>query len=296
LNGTGNKPFYGLHPRLDADGSNPEAAQLTEGQLQSLTEWLIPRAQGRPCVIGISGSQGSGKSTLALRLRETLARQAGLRVVILSIDDLYLTRAERQRLAQAVHPLLRTRGVPGTHDLGLGLRVLDELMRPAGEPVTIPRFVKTLDDRAPEAEWSTVRGPADLVLFEGWCVGTPPQNPEDLREPVNELEAREDPDGVWRRYVNMQLATAYRELFARIDQLIFLKAPDFDSIHRWRLQQERGNAAAAPQGRAMDPEQLRRFIQHYERLTRHAMQVLPERADVVIELGPEHEWLGPRLR
>lgn len=273
-----------------------------------LAGWIAGAAgAGAASVVGVNGAQGSGKTTLALRLKDQLARQYGLRAAVLSLDDLYLPRAARERLAAEVHPLLRTRGVPGTHDVGLGLRLLEELTRPgaAAEPgaTRIPVFVKALDDRAPEAQWRAVETPVDVVLFEGWCVGTPAQAEQELGEPVNALEALEDADGRWRRYVNRQLATAYAPLFARIDRLVFLQAPDFDSIFRWRMQQEQQNleaARSAPGGAgvaaAPSAEQLRRFIQHYERLTRHALAVLPARADAVAELGPRHELLNLRFR
>lgn len=260
-----------------------------------LAAWIAGLGKGQ--VIGINGCQGSGKSTLALRLQDQL-RQRGLRALTLSIDDLYLTRAEREDLARRVHPLLRTRGVPGTHDVELGLRLLDELRRPGR--CRVPRFIKALDDRAPQSGWPTVDTPVDVILFEGWCLGLPPQLPEDLREPVNELERTEDPDGAWRRHVNAQLAAGYQELYSRIDRLLFLQAPDFDCVPRWRLQQEQDNArelggGAESGGKLMGPQELQRFIQHYERLTRHALRLMPQRADAVLRLGPDHEWLDLRL-
>jgi D-glycerate 3-kinase len=259
--------------------------------INALASWI--GGFGKGSLIGINGCQGSGKTTLARRLQDQL-RQGGLRALVLSIDDLYLTRAEREHLGQQVHPLLRTRGVPGTHDVALGLRLLDTLRRPGS--CRVPRFIKAIDDRAPESDWPAVTTPVDVILFEGWCVATPPQDPAALREPVNALERQEDADGAWRGYVNTRLATDYPRLFARLDGLIFLQAPDFDCVHRWRLQQERGNnarelARAAEQSRLMDAGQLQRFIQHYERLTRHALRVIPQRADAVIRLGPDHEWL-----
>jgi pantothenate kinase-related protein Tda10 len=86
-----------------------------------LAERLAPlvaaaAAHARPLVVGLTGPQGSGKSTLAARLPDLLAA-AGLNAGVLALDDLYLTKAERQRLAADVHPLFATRGVPGTHDV-----------------------------------------------------------------------------------------------------------------------------------------------------------------------------------
>ncbi len=252
-----------------------------------------------PLVVGINGAQGAGKSTLAQSLQTQLADPHQLRAVIFSLDDLYLPRAERERLARQLHPLLLTRGVPGTHDVELGVRMLEGLKSlQRGAVLHCPRFIKAVDDRAPESEWGTVEGPVDVILFEGWCVGTPPQTEDELREPVNELETREDPDGRWRRYVNDRLATVYPRLFGQIARLVFLKVPDFQSVFRWRLQQEADNVKAVTSGavRGMHPEELRRFIQHYERLMRHALYTLPERADVVLELGPEHEITGMSFR
>src|SRR5215469_10989334 len=66
----------------------------------------VRRTAGRPIVAGLCGSQGSGKSTMAAFLK-ALLEAGGLKVAILSIDDLYLTLPERERLAAQVHPLLK---------------------------------------------------------------------------------------------------------------------------------------------------------------------------------------------
>jgi D-glycerate 3-kinase len=253
---------------------------------------------GTPRVIGINGAQGSGKSTLAARLRHPLEHRHSKRTVILALDDFYGTRAQRAALARSVHPLLITRGVPGTHDVELMSRTLARLRRlRAGQSLRLPRFVKAQDDRAPGDGGELVAGPVDVVLFEGWCVGTPPQSPEDLAEPINRLEAEEDRDGRWRRYVNDQLAGPYAGLFAALDGLVFLQAPGFDVVHRWRLEQEAGNAAATPgAAHVMDADALERFIAHYERLTRQALRVLPRRADVTLELDEQRRCLAMRDR
>ncbi|MFC6671426.1 hypothetical protein [Marinobacterium aestuariivivens] len=172
-----------------------------------LAAWLVchRRRRGGPLVVGVNGAQGAGKATLFNLLEVTLSEGFGLRVAGLSIDDLYKTRAERERLAAEVHPLLRTRGVPGTHDIGLGIELLHALKRDTGQPLRIPVFDKSIDDRCPASVWQEWTGPADVVVLEGWCVGARSQEEDDLKAPVNELERREDPDGAWRRYVNDQL-------------------------------------------------------------------------------------------
>lgn len=259
-----------------------------ETPVTALAEWIAREHRNAGVrLVGINGAQGSGKSTLARRLATQLDTGHDLRIAVLGLDDLYLTRAERQRLAADVHPLLATRGVPGTHDVALGLNLLADLPRlRSGTSLRIPRFIKALDDRAPSAEWRTITGPVDLVLFEGWCVGTPAQAESLLQPALNKLEAHEDADGCWRRWVNAQLAGPYQPLFAQVQRLIFLQAPDFDCVWDWRLQQEHGdNVQEAAQGsRLMDESTLRRFIAHYERLTRHALATLPQTTDAVVEL------------
>lgn len=260
-----------------------------------LAAWIAARRGPGAFVLGINGAQGSGKSTLAALLARVLGEGFGWRVAVLSLDDLYRTRAEREALAQDVHPLLRTRGVPGTHDVALGLRVLDALK--GGESLDLPSFDKAADDRRPVVDWPRFEGPADVVLFEGWCVGAHPQSEADLAAPVNDLEALEDADGPWRRHVNDQLTGAYADLWARLDALVFLQVPSFDHVLAWRgLQEQRLAAAGAPPERLMDAAALRRFVQHYERLTRAMLLDLPQRADLVLSVGEDHQVVEVRPR
>ncbi len=241
-------------------------------------------------VLGLCGAQGSGKSTLAQGLQARM-RARGVASAILSIDDLYLTKAEREGLAQDVHPLLRTRGVPGTHDVALGLRVLDALA--AGRAACLPRFDKAVDDRLPEAAWPEAG--LRLLILEGWCVGARAQEAGALVAPVNALERDEDGDGRWRRFVNDALAGDYQALFGRIDALALLAAPGFDVVQGWRTQQEaelRGGGGSA----VMNDAQVARFIQHYERLTRHILDEMPARADLVVALDAQRGVTAVRSR
>lgn len=259
---------------------------------QPLAETLATRARekGAPLLVGINGAQGSGKSTLAKVLAIQL-RQAGLKVANLSIDDFYLDRASRAQLAEKEHPLLATRGVPGTHDLKLAQSTLATLLDPHGSGMlSLPRFDKARDEPLPRAEWERVELPVDIVLLEGWFVGAAPQAESQLSEPVNDLEAGEDPDRRWRRFVNRRLAD-YQSLFETIDFLVMLKAPSFECVYEWRGLQERKLAAKRGKNgdRIMDSAKLARFIQHFERLTRHCLETLPSRADLVLELDAQHQ-------
>ncbi|WP_313392728.1 kinase [Sphingobium yanoikuyae] len=243
-------------------------------------------------VLGLCGAQGSGKSTLAQALQARM-RVRGVASAILSIDDLYLTKGEREVLAGSVHPLLRTRGVPGTHDVALGLRVLDALA--AGRAVRLPRFDKAVDDRLPEGAWPAAEAGLRLLILEGWCVGARAQEASELDAPVNALERDEDGDGRWRRFVNAALAGDYQTLFGRIDALALLAAPDFEVVQGWRTQQEAALRAGGGSA-VMNDAQVARFIQHYERLTRHILDEMPARADLVVALDARRGVTAVRSR
>jgi D-glycerate 3-kinase len=241
-----------------------------------------------PLVVGICGAQGSGKSTVAAALALAL-RAENIATAVFSLDDLYLTRAERRQLAETVHPLLATRGVPGTHDVALGLAVLNALQQ--GRAAELPRFDKSTDDRAPSTQWDIAPAQTRVLLFEGWCVGARPEQEQALAAPANSLEATDDRRGIWRHYVNQALAGPYSALFGEIDFLILLAAPGFEVVRGWREQQEAElrERAGASATAVMSPQEVERFIQHYERLTRHILREMPARADMVVRLGPSRE-------
>ena len=253
---------------------------------EPLARDIAARAGGGAYTVGLCGAQGSGKSTMAVVVAYLL-ESWGFSVAVLSLDDLYLTAAERGDLAASVHPLLAIRGAPGTHDIDLGRRLLHALA--AEGPVALPSFDKAADDRRPVAEWPVIEAPVDVILLEGWCVGARPQPPADLVTPINSLERDEDPQGLWRAYVNAALAGPYQTLFGRIDHLVLLRAPSFEVVLAWRREQEtklrqRLIAQGLPRGRAMSDEAVARFIAHYERLTRWILAEMPGRADAVIAL------------
>ena len=274
--------------RLIAEEGLPDGYRdIVESHWRPLSEEIAMEAIGKRVVVGINGAQGSGKST-ACRFLEVLLVEHNQRSATLSIDDLYLTRAERERLGREVHPLLATRGVPGTHDPALGLKVIEDFR--AGRDLTLPRFDKSIDDRCPEPE--RVKGPLDVLLFEGWCLGAAPQGDAALAEPVNALEASEDAEGAWRGYVNRALRDDYAPLFAELDMLVMLKVPDFASVRRNRALQEdklRTRNPGAPG--LMDAAALERFLDQDERLTLHMFAEMPARADVLIEVGPDQRPL-----
>jgi D-glycerate 3-kinase len=255
---------------------------------KALTALALSPGKNGPPLIGVSGAQGSGKTTLV----KAVARANG--AAHLSLDDVYLTAHARQSLAQREHNLFTTRGVPGTHDIPMLLTVLDALATASPSSRTpLPAFDKLADDRLPPEAWPVFEGRPTAILIDGWCLGATPQAPEMLEIPVNDLERDEDPDGLWRTAINRFLAGPYATMHRRFDKLMHLLAPDFGVVRRWRGEQQ-----AQLLGRAMTDEEnttLHRFIQHYERLTRHmlaggrlpgvSVQLDAERRPVGLPLG-----------
>lgn len=276
--------------------------------LPLLLDWLAPRIGpgigSAPMIVGIAGAQGSGKSTLAAGAAKQLAGRcaplpansgrlpaaggtlpaAGGIAAAVSLDDFYLTRARRQALARDVHPLLATRGPPGTHDLPLLMNVL--LRVRSGQPVSLPVFDKLADDRRPPQHWRHFER-IDVLVLEGWCIGARPQPAALLAEPVNAFEAAEDPAAVWRTHVNQALAGTYQRAWAMLGALAFLAAPDWETVPRWRAEQEAALTRATDRNRGhrgMDAAAITRFCAHYERFTRWQLATTPARAGLTLRL------------
>ena len=258
-------------------------------------------------IIGINGCPGSGKSTMALFLKAILESQFGRSVQTLSIDDFYKTKQERIELSETIHPLLITRGVPGTHDIELATHTINNL-KVASEhtSVRIPRFNKAQDDRHSSDHWEAVTQSPDFIILEGWCVAATPQQATDLVPPVNALEAELDEDTTWRTYVNSQLTEHYSALFKQLAYLIVLQPPTRDVVLRWRTEQEsklrdalRNTSSDSHEQHdrvGMNDTQLANFVMHYERLIRHMHDTLPNKANTLVELADDRTIINFNIR
>jgi D-glycerate 3-kinase len=281
---------FAAHERLPADFIDHVGVLWGPVAEAILVRW---RARQGPLVVGLCGPQGSGKSTGAEVLR-MLLEAGGARSAIVGLDDLYLSREARRELARRVHPLLATRGPPGTHDPALGLSLIAALT--TQEAVASPRFDKASDDRAPQSAWPIVTGPADIVVFEGWCVGARPEAPDALARPINTLEMRQDTDGRWRRFVNEALGGPYQALFAGIGLLVMLRPPSFEAILDWRIEQEHKLRDRRAGAAILSDEAVGVFIQHFERVARWLDAEMPSRADVVVTLDKARRATDLRIR
>lgn len=258
---------------------------IAERYFVPLAERIYQQASSaaQPIIVGVNGCQGSGKSTVTDLLTLLLNEHYQCPTIGMSIDDFYLTQDQRQQLAEQVHPLFRTRGVPATHNTQQLYDTLNSLKNNQ-LPVSIPKFNKAIDNPFAQDQWPVVKHKVQVILFEGWCVAAPPQAESQLLQPVNNLERDEDSDAVWRSYANKKLAEDYQPLFSLIDRLVMLKAPGFHTVLNWRLQQEhklreRVSAEQGDDAEVMTDQQVARFIEHYQRITESCFAQLPDKAD-----------------
>jgi D-glycerate 3-kinase len=255
---------------------------------QPLAERILAqfKKNNTPYFVGINGCQGSGKSTLTDFLAEYLTAQHPLNVVVMSLDDFYLTGEKRQQLAANIHPLLATRGVPGTHDMATLEHVLLQL-KTKKIGFSIPRFNKATDEPYPKEQWTVVDKPIDIILLEGWCWGVKPQTEEQLRSAINELELQYDAKGEWRNYVNQQLSEAYVPLYKSMDFWLALQAPSFDCVYKWRLEQEQKLQARnidLANSKVMSPAEILNFTQYFQRLSVQSCTTIAQSADTIFYL------------
>ena len=239
-------------------------------------------------IIGLTGSQGSGKSTISNILKIILKENFNLETVIFSIDDFYKTLKEREIMSKKISSLFLTRGVPGTHDTKMLFNCIKVLKNSVFKKILIPKFNKSIDDRVSKNKWLRVKKKPNIVIFEGWCVGVEPQKNKDLLVPVNELEKYKDKKRIWRNKVNEELKKDYKKIFKLIAKIIFLKVPSFKHVFKCRLLQEKKLRMTSKEKKIMSNNQIKNFIMYYERLTKHMLKTLSNKANTVITIDTKH--------
>ena len=240
-----------------------------------------------PYLIGLTGGQGSGKTTLSIFLQKILIDVFKKRAVGFSIDDIYKTKEDREKIAKKIHPLCSVRGVPGTHDIGLGNETIDSLFEAKSNTYTyIPSFSKILDMHHPKKDWRKYKGRPNFIFFDAWCGGAKPIPNFKWRPPLNKLEKEKDPEQVWAKWSNNELAGDYQKLFNRFDKLIFIQVKKMKNVYENRWLQEKNMSKGIKDKKLlkniMNKNQIKKFVMHYERLTRHILDEMPNQADIII--------------
>jgi D-glycerate 3-kinase len=268
-------------------------------KIKSLKNFYIPisfwienkyKKKGKTLILGFSGGQGSGKTTIAKILKIILKKFFKRKIYISSIDDFYKTLRDRSKMAHNIHPLFKTRGVPGTHDINLIKKFFYFLKKNKFLKIKLPKFDKSQDNRLKEKYWFNIKEKPEIVILEGWCVGAQPQSNFLIKKPINSLEKYEDKDLTWRKYVNKKLKKEYKKIFLMIDYYIFMKIPNFKMVFKWRLLQEnklRKNSKFKKN--IMSYNEIKRFIMFYQRITLQMIKDLSKSSSVIVLLKKNHE-------
>ena len=270
-----------------------------EKKMMILEKYYIPmsfwiekkyKEKGKTLFLGISGGQGSGKTTVAAILKIILKKFFKRKVYTASIDDFYKTLKDRNKMSHTIHHLFNTRGVPGTHDTNLIRKFFSFVKRKNFKSFKTPKFDKSIDDRLKNKHWLHINKKPEIVILEGWCVGSKHQSNSLLKKPVNNLEKKEDKNLIWRSYVNKKLKREYKKIFNMLDHLIFIKVPNFKMVLRWRLLQEKKlKKKSFLSKKIMSHHQIKRFVMFYERITLQMIKDLSKSASVVMHLRNDHE-------
>ena len=227
----------------------------------------------------IGGSQGVGKSSLILILKKTLEKFYEKKVLSLSLDDFYLSQKERKILSQKEHELLLTRGVPGTHNIKNLIKTVKKFEKKL-YPISLPIFDKLIDDTTKKK--NVIKNQCNILILEGWCCGSNYINKEYLYKNINNLEKKFDKNFKWRNYYNNKLKNEYKKLFEMFDKKIFIKAPSFKYVLDWRLKQEINNSSYSRFSKKMDIQEIKEFLQYYEKITKWMLKESKNNSDFLI--------------
>ena len=267
--------------------------RMIKSFLIPLCFWIDSKAdKKKPYFVGLAGGQGTGKTTTSSLIKIILNKYFKLNVFRISIDDFYKTRKERISLSKRVHPMLLTRGVPGTHDINMMLNFFKKSKSKKFKRLKLPTFNKAIDDRFSKKHWYNLKKKPDVIIFEGWCVGAKSENNNTLKKTINSMERTKDRKQIWRKYVNDQLKSKYKKLYSQLNCLIYLKAKDFSLLQKWRLKQERKlwiKSKKSLKTKIMSKEDVLSFMQTYQRVTQNMFRYMPKYASIIINLNSNHQ-------
>ena len=274
--------------------------RMIKSFLIPISFWIAKKAvKKQPLIIGLAGGQGSGKTTISSILTLILQKYFKLNVFKVSIDDFYKTRKDRKLLSKSKHPLLMTRGVPGTHDIDLMLSFFKKIKEKNFKSLKIPTFNKAIDNRSPKILWYKIKSKPDVIIFEGWCVGARAQTASQLKKSINSLEKVHDQSNKWRTYVNNQLKNKYKVLFSQLDGLLYLKAKNFNLLKEWRLKQERKLLIQTKNKKnlkIMSSGDIINFMQTYQRITQQMFKDALKSSSIIMSLNSNHQIQSIRFK
>ena len=267
--------------------------KMVKSFLIPISFWIANKAKKKkPFIVGLSGGQGSGKTTISSIISIILKKYFKLNVFTISIDDFYKTRKERFLLSKKIHSLLMTRGVPGTHDVSLMLDFFKRAKRKKFRSLKLPRFNKAIDDRYNKKLWHSLKKRPDIIIFEGWCVGAKAEKHNALKKSVNSLEKLKDKKLIWRRYVNKQLQSKYKQLYDQLNCLLYIKSKNFSLLKKWRIKQERKLSLKNKKfndHKIMSDKEVINFMETYQRVTQNMLKYVPKYASIILNLNSNQQ-------
>ena len=106
------------------------------------------------------------------------------------------------------------------------------------------------------------------------------------------MEKNKDKKKIWRKYVNQQLKSKYKNLYSQLNCLIYLRAKNFKLLQKWRLKQERKlllNSKKNSKLKIMNKEDVLSFMQTYQRVTQNMFKNMPKYASIILNLNSNHQ-------
>ena len=188
--------------------------------------------------------------------------------------------------------MLLTRGVPGTHDINMMLSFFRKAKSRKFKRLKLPKFNKAIDDRFHKKNWYDLKVRPDVTIFEGWCVGAKSEKNNTLKKNINSLEKAKDQRQIWRKYVNQQLKSKYKNLYSQLNCLIYLRAKNFSLLQKWRLKQERKlwvKSKVKSNLKIMSRGDVINFMQTYQRITQNMFKNMPKYASIIFNLNSNHQ-------
>ena len=267
--------------------------KMIKSYLIPICFWIAKKVNNKtPYFVGLAGGQGTGKTTISSILKIILTKYFKLKVFKISVDDFYKTRKDRLLLSKKVHPMLLTRGVPGTHDINIMLNFFKKIKSKKFKNLKVPSFNKAVDDRFTKKYWHNIKERPDVIIFEGWCIGAKPEKNSSLKRSINSMEKTNDTKLVWRKFVNQQLKSKYKNLYSQLNCLIYLKTKNFKLLQKWRLKQEHKlwlKTKKTSKNKIMSKGDVINFMQTYQRITENMFRTMPKYASIVMHLNSNHQ-------
>ena len=239
--------------------------------------------------IMVAGSQGSGKSSLSKLIKLYLKKFYSKNVIIISMDDFYLSKKQRTQLSKNIHPLFLTRGAPGTHDLELLNKKIIQIFDKEF-PVYLPIFDKVTDTRK-RTYRKVLKG--DVIIFEGWCAGAQPVNQNYLQKNFNNLEKDKDKNFIWRNSYNKYL-NEYQKIFSQFNYFIYFQFNQWSHVLDWKYKQEL-ELRDKKKDLALK-KYLKEFIQYYEKVSKWMHLKVPKYCNILIKLNAHQKIKSIKLK